>query len=826
MALLSRFFLHGDIMGSTILGYQYDVIQEDVSSNDVFPHKTHEGIKYSLFKLITTSDSSCTIGLEGQWGAGKSTVIHLLKEEFSKSSDKKTLFFTFDAWAHEGDPLRKVFLETLISNIEQDHFLSSLLKEITGLKRTVEVQTSKKTSKFADYLAIFTLLVPIGAAILSAIDYKGLYGPWSSQAVRPHLPFIFGLLLSLAPLFVILFWGLFSKKNSKGERDWSLLASNSTENYTQNITEEGEKSSVEFEKFFSRILSYVIDDKNLYDKVIIVVDNLDRVDSSHARQLWSTLQPFFIGSRQDLALSWKKKVWFIVPYDREGLSKIWDHQDPSSQQPSGEVAISFLSKSFQIVAEVPSPVLSEQKGNSLKKISYSHLNLDRWLAWEVFLQTNAYSLKIVLPNKGVITDLGNQYLPSQYQIPESNLKSLIYLNELNPDSDEWDGVLNNIIVWSGRGGNRELGNNLAYVLMLRLFANEKNKKRFNEAANMNQFWQNSLREPIDEKSYISVLAGVCFEDKLQHITYINDEMKRYWTETVNSESKKSFVFELLTETGNRRILWSMLKNEKNKLAMELIEENKDVEELFDSDEYFLSLGEYWIEHNQAELFAQKFLKNGVFEKARDHLAAQPIEYAYVLSLLQSTEESSIRNYVNQLVESLSRDTWKTAFDSDSWLLNCVIDKEVKLDHKYRVAFEEFFINLIEGKARGSDWQWKNFPDLFAKAIDKNKLLKKLIANYFDSEIDSLDDRAFNSFTEVIRGQLKNINMPKVMDRLILWIDQKKWSRIEWLADLNLVFQDVPEGLLTRLNELKNSEEPIVKNTVIKLIIALNIDLPE
>jgi predicted KAP-like P-loop ATPase len=49
------------------------------------------------------------IGVEGGWGAGKTTVINLLRGELS--DDKLVRIAIFDAWAHEGDPLRRTYLD-------------------------------------------------------------------------------------------------------------------------------------------------------------------------------------------------------------------------------------------------------------------------------------------------------------------------------------------------------------------------------------------------------------------------------------------------------------------------------------------------------------------------------------------------------------------------------------------------------------------------------------------------------------------------------------------------------------------------------------------
>ena len=76
----------------------------------------HERIAEELAGLIKSGEDAATVGLEGGWGSGKSTVVTILNEKLQSSSDQ-VLMTVFDAWAHQGDPLRRTFLETLIDSI-------------------------------------------------------------------------------------------------------------------------------------------------------------------------------------------------------------------------------------------------------------------------------------------------------------------------------------------------------------------------------------------------------------------------------------------------------------------------------------------------------------------------------------------------------------------------------------------------------------------------------------------------------------------------------------------------------------------------------------
>lgn len=75
---------------------------------------SHERLASAIAELISSDTGGKSIALTGSWGSGKSTVITLLKSKL----EAYARVFVFDAWAHEGDPLRRAFLERLIDFTE------------------------------------------------------------------------------------------------------------------------------------------------------------------------------------------------------------------------------------------------------------------------------------------------------------------------------------------------------------------------------------------------------------------------------------------------------------------------------------------------------------------------------------------------------------------------------------------------------------------------------------------------------------------------------------------------------------------------------------
>lgn len=346
--------------------FKFEVLQEQVATEDLFEEKTHERVATTLDELIRSTKQGLTIGLEGGWGSGKSTVINLLKEKLSGKNDK-TLFFVFDAWAHDGDPLRKIFLESLITSInpkKNDKKLNDLKEKVSARTKTVNVRTEKSASRLGKIISWTALLIPVGAALLSAVDYNNLLMPWHNQASTANLAFLFGILFSFSPLAVLAWWAKWGVRDSETNKvKWDIFQSDSTENYTQDITEDGERTSIEFEKFFKDILCYVFESSSQYEfeRAIIVVDNLDRVEAEYAQNVWSTLQTFFqhrTSSLNGFDEKWNQQLWFLIPHDREGIQRIWHNPNTGDESVNQEISSSFMEKCFQVNVEVPPPVMS------------------------------------------------------------------------------------------------------------------------------------------------------------------------------------------------------------------------------------------------------------------------------------------------------------------------------------------------------------------------------------------------------------------------------------------------------------------------------------
>lgn len=328
---------------------KFNLLEEEVVDSDLFKEKTHDRIADTIAHLICSKKSSITIGLEGSWGAGKSSVISILEKKLAEEGTVKLV--RFDSWAHEGDPLRRVFLESLINEIKPNvpsikDQLDSLLEIISKRTKNVTINTQQYATGFGKLLAISAFVVPLGLSLMSIVkdvtfDIKG----------SPHLVFLLALFLSSAPLIVIIL-RLFQLKFKRvmDPNNWAFLEQGSTQKINQEISEDSERSSIEFEKYFEEIMGLYFISSPVNSKIVLVIDNLDRVDEKDALLILSTLQTFL--QKRNTTQKEKEffnKIWIIIPYDQEGLSSLWDEP---------KIAKSFFDKNFQLRIEVPKPIFS------------------------------------------------------------------------------------------------------------------------------------------------------------------------------------------------------------------------------------------------------------------------------------------------------------------------------------------------------------------------------------------------------------------------------------------------------------------------------------
>lgn len=325
---------------------------------------SHQRIAEAIAELILMKNGrGISIGVEGSWGSGKTTVARLLRKILE--DDQNINVITFDAWAHEGDPLRRTFIESIIRHLQQQGWVkeepwNERIEEIANRREVVSTRDTVVLSGWGKLFALSLLMVPAGGSFLTAALRENFtFAATGTLAYKFLLLLIVGLILSLAPFLIILF--TLRNKDVLG----LLINKGSTEKRTE-TSKTANPTSIEFENTFDSLMDEALADEER--RLVMILDNLDRVDSKDALTIWSTLQTF-LQHKSDEQRHWRKRLWILVLYDMKGLQLLWQRGD--SEPHEGGAAKSFMDKSFQIRFEVPALVLSDWREFLMQRLKES-----------------------------------------------------------------------------------------------------------------------------------------------------------------------------------------------------------------------------------------------------------------------------------------------------------------------------------------------------------------------------------------------------------------------------------------------------------------------
>lgn len=268
-----------------------------------------------------------TIGLYGTWGSGKSTIIRTAKEKLEKDDSSRIKMVVYDAWKYSGDSFRRMFLLHLQNELElnptpeMERFYTATTEEIRP-----NVKLRKRGGIYLAVAVIFAVLAVISVILLDTQDAK----LWVT------------LCFSIISLFGV---------SVGGNLFYDLKVSQ-----TKNILFAPEQ----FEDCFRQMMHKVLKEKSWYkriwkwikeffcevkvpielDKLVVVIDNLDRCESGVVYSMLTDIKTFLGGEKYD--------VVFVIPVDHEALKK-----HLFSKQAGYELdAEEFLRKFFNVVIRI------------------------------------------------------------------------------------------------------------------------------------------------------------------------------------------------------------------------------------------------------------------------------------------------------------------------------------------------------------------------------------------------------------------------------------------------------------------------------------------
>lgn len=355
-------------------------LEDQPSESDFFG--SHSRVAKAIADVIRNANSVNVIGLLGGWGSGKSTVVRQIAKKLDTGPGEETAhLFTYDAWLHQNDPPRRAFLEALIGDFTSQKLVKEddwkpRLADLSGRSEETVTQTSRQLSTTGKWIFLSLALVPLGLGLLDFDLIDRVFGDKpSALAARV---FWLGLALTIAPVFVVigfylgwrpwrdsyrrngwrlLFDWKFLTEHRGAYKDQSILAllTNQSVERSENRTRiSPEPTAIEFRAVFRDLLRSIEGHKK---RLVIVIDNLDRLAEADAMQLWATIRSLFLGGEASIQTEpGLRAPAIILPIDESAIARMFSIAHPKE---ADELAAAFVDKTFDITFHVNEPVMSD-----------------------------------------------------------------------------------------------------------------------------------------------------------------------------------------------------------------------------------------------------------------------------------------------------------------------------------------------------------------------------------------------------------------------------------------------------------------------------------
>lgn len=323
---------------------------EQPSKVDAFPGESHRKVATAICNHLLSNDSSRIIGLDGEFGSGKSSILQMIKEQLTERESKYKVWL-FDCEQNFQGSIKSNFIElfteelitTAGNNKEAVKHLEKKRDIALGREFTYRKNTTSRVSAWAALLII--------SVFFSSSSFKELL-TLSDPSVTPGIEFlVFHLCSFISPLLILAIAKFVNRKKMIGNQKWTFLNlfKGSSEDY---INEKIEVSREVTPLDLKRTLSSQLEMVSAKD-YIVVLDNLDRLPRESLRTVWSDLEIF-------TWLAEEKNLTIIVPFCSTKVAN-----SLGSEQDGKYDSKDFIAKKFPVVFRAPPVITSGWKATFL-----------------------------------------------------------------------------------------------------------------------------------------------------------------------------------------------------------------------------------------------------------------------------------------------------------------------------------------------------------------------------------------------------------------------------------------------------------------------------
>lgn len=364
------------------------ILQNVPVGNDEFASKSQEHIAESIKQLILNIDNEESpirlIGIEGGWGTGKSNLVKILEK---KLKGKGYSFFLYDAWGHQEDLHRRAIIEELSDFVEEKEICSTCKEKLADIREeTLGTEVLVRTVQSPEFSWAFFWAV-LGIVCFPVIEFIG-----KSDIIKNYFLFqnfsLMGWILKAIPeLFffialVIIILGAFKQANRQSQAgEWiknvklffsclknktlQVYRKNEEKNTTTKRINQFNPSSNSFKNFL-----HALDDGLQKNKLVIVIDNIDRMNKEKVKDIWATIHMCFSSATE------LHNILVLVPFDKNKIRDAFYQEEENESNTANDtdkkmttydtekinqlaLVDDFIQKTFSLVFRVSLPVLSD-----------------------------------------------------------------------------------------------------------------------------------------------------------------------------------------------------------------------------------------------------------------------------------------------------------------------------------------------------------------------------------------------------------------------------------------------------------------------------------
>jgi hypothetical protein len=351
---------------------------ESPSDVDAFKGESHDRVAQAMHDYIKSNANHRVIGLDGEFGSGKSSILQMLEKKIVKEKSK-TRLWVFDCEQNYQGSIKSNFIEVLTEKI------TMLLKELGRDKEIHGVETNRDialgrhysyTKDTRSHISIWAVLLIASGVLAPTFIRDYLIRLHNETPLATSLHGLY-LLACTAPGFILLFAYLASRKEEDPKKRWnltSLLKGNSDDRITETVEVSKEVSPLDLKRALRSHLHSVND-----HHVIIVIDNLDRLPRDVLRSVWSDLEIF-------TSVTGQENLSVIVPFCSMKVSKYLNGDSEQTYDSKD-----FIAKKFPVVFRTP-PIITSGWKDAFRKLwteSFGTSDLSEADACSVILQRHS-----------------------------------------------------------------------------------------------------------------------------------------------------------------------------------------------------------------------------------------------------------------------------------------------------------------------------------------------------------------------------------------------------------------------------------------------------